>query len=187
MKKIISVLKRQDLMNLLLLVAGFALCIVSIFMKQAQVGLIFLAIICALVISRSNNRRKRMSRMFGALYFHMPDGEIYPMTYEQMKSEYVHGQQSKYAGRRVTVKFMYSGLDENGDIDTGFGLRIRAEEKYLQDWKKGQIWAATGRIAAKRRDYFMIGEVEEIRLSTQKEDLTVSDEPKTEDHTKQEE
>ena len=74
MKKIISVLKRQDLMNLLLLVAGFALCIVSIFMKQAQVGLIFLAIICALVISRSNNRRKRMSRMFGALYFHMPDG-----------------------------------------------------------------------------------------------------------------
>ena len=38
MKKIISVLKRQDLMNLLLLVAGFALCIVSIFMKQAQVG-----------------------------------------------------------------------------------------------------------------------------------------------------
>lgn len=86
MKKIISVLKRQDLMNLLLLVAGFALCIVSIFMKQAQVGLIFLAIICALVISRSNNRRKRMSRMFGALYFHMPDGEIYPMTYDQMKS-----------------------------------------------------------------------------------------------------
>ena len=38
MKKIISVLKRQDLMNLLLLVAGFALCIVSIFMKQAQVA-----------------------------------------------------------------------------------------------------------------------------------------------------
>lgn len=47
--------------------------------------------------------------------------------------------------------------------------------------------AATGHIAAKSRDYFMIGEVEEIRLSTQKEDLTVSDEPKTEDHTKQEE
>ena len=32
----------------------------------------------------------------------------------------------------------------------------------------------------------MIGEVQEIRLSTQKEYLTVSDEPKTEDHTKQE-
>ena len=89
--------------------------------------------------------------------------------------------------KSLPVKFMYSGLDENGDIDTGFGLRIRAEEKYLQDWKKGQILAATGRIAAKSRDYFMIGEVEEIRLSTQKEDLTVSDEPKTEDHTKQEE
>ena len=186
MKKIISVLKRQDLMNQILLAAGFVLCIVSIFMKQARVGLIFLAIVCALAISRSSNKRKRMSRLFGALYFHMPGGEIYPMTYEQMKSEYVHGQQSKYAGRRVSVKFMYSGLDENGDIDTGFGLRIRADEKYLQDWKKGQILVATGRIAAKSRDYFMIGEVEEIRLSTQKEDLTVSDEPKTEDHTKQE-
>ena len=82
MKKIISVLKRQDLMNQILLAAGFVLCIVSIFMKQARVGLIFLAIVCALAISRSSNKRKRMSRLFGALYFHMPDGEIYPMTYE---------------------------------------------------------------------------------------------------------
>ncbi len=187
MKKIISVLKRQDLMNQLLLAAGFVLCIVSIFMKQAKVGLVVLVVVCFLAVARSGNRRKRMSHLYGALYFHMPDGEIYPMTFEQVKSEYVHGQQSKYAGRRVTVKFIYCGLDENGDIDTGFGLRIHADEKFLQDWKKGQILAVTGHITAKSRDYFMIGEVEEIRLSTQKEDLTVSDEPKAEDHTKQEE
>ncbi len=187
MKRIVSIWKRQDLMNQLLLAVGFILCIVSIFMKQAQMGLVFLVLVCFLAVARSGNRRKRMSRLFGALYFHMPDGEIYPMTFEQVKAEYTHGQQSKYAGRRVTVKFMYCGLDENDDIDTGFGLVIHADEKHKKDWKKGQILAATGRINAQSKAYFTIDEVEEIRLSTQKEDLTVSDEPKAEDHTKQEE
>ena len=37
------------------------------------------------------------------------------------------------------------------------------------------------------RQYFNIDEVEEIRLTTDKEDLTASAQPKTEDHTKQEE
>ena len=174
MKKIISVLKRQDLMNLLLLVAGFALCIVSIFMKQAQVGLIFLAIICALVISRSNNRRKRMSRMFGALYFHMPDGEIYPMTYEQMKSEYVHGQQSKYAGRKVTLRFPWWHLDLDGHGDTGFGLLIHfdgndeamAEAKTL---RSGEFVSVTGEIVPAGKAYFYIGNVTELRRSSEKE------------------
>ena len=176
MKKIISVLKRQDLMNLLLLVAGFALCIVSIFMKQAQVGLIFLAIICALVISRSNNRRKRMSRMFGALYFHMPDGEIYPMTYEQMKSEYVHGQQSKYAGRKVTLRFPWWHLDLDGHGDTGFGLLIHfdgndeamAEAKTL---RSGEFVSVTGEIVPAGKAYFYIGNVTELRRVSEKEEI----------------
>ena len=176
----------QDLINRIVLISGLAVFLWCLVKGQGLYGLVLLVVMIFLMVSRFNSLTKRRGRLYGTMYFHMPDGEIYPMTYEQMKSEYVHGQQSKYAGRRVSVKFMYSGLDENGDIDTGFGLRIRADEKYLQDWKKGQILVATGRIAAKSRDYFMIGEVEEIRLSTQKEDLTVSDEPKTEDHTKQE-
>ena len=117
----------------------------------------------------------------------MPDGEIYPMTFEQVKAEYVHGQRSKYAGRKVIVRFPYCGLDENGDIDTGFGLMIHARPEQLQNWKKGQLLAATGIINADHRQYFFIDAVEEIRLTTDKEDLTVSDAPKTEDHTKQEE
>ena len=87
----------------------------------------------------------------------------------------------------MTVRFPYCGLDENGDIDTGFGLVIHAEEKLLQKWKKGQLLAATGVINAVSRQYFNIDEVEEIRLTTDKEDLTAAAQPKTEDHTKQEE
>ena len=187
MKRIVSIWKRQDMMNQILLVAGFILCIVSIFMKQASLGLIFLLIICALVVARSGNRRKCLGRLYGALFFHMPDGEIYPMTFEQVKAEYVHGQRSKYAGRKVIVRFPYCGLDENGDIDTGFGLMIHARPEQLQNWKKGQLLAATGIINANHRQYFFIDAVEEIRLTTDKEDLTVSDVPKTEDHKKQEE
>ena len=187
MKKILSTLKRQDLMNQILLAAGFILCIVSIFMKQAKMGLVLVIVVCMLAVARSGNNRKRLSRLYGALFFHMPDGEIYPMTFEQVRAEYTHGQQSKYNGRKVTVCFPYCGLDENGEIDTGFGLVIHAEEKLLQKWKKGQLLAATGVINAVSRQYFNIDEVEEIRLTTDKEDLTASAQPKTEDHTKQEE
>ena len=135
MKKILSTLKRQDLMNQILLAAGFILCIVSIFMKQAKMGLVLVIVVCMLAVVRSGNNRKRLSRLYGALFFHMPDGEIYPMTFEQVRAEYTHGQQSKYNGRKVTVRFPYCGLDENGEIDTGFGLVIHAEEKLLQKWK----------------------------------------------------
>ena len=38
MRKIVSVWKRQDLVNQLLLAAGFILCIVSIFTGQAKVA-----------------------------------------------------------------------------------------------------------------------------------------------------
>ena len=57
----------------------------------------------------------------------------------------------------------------------------------LQKWKKGQLLAATGVINAVSRQYFNIDEVEEIRLTTDKEDLTVAPGLATEDHTKQEE
>ena len=66
MKRIVSIWKRQDMMNQILLVAGFILCIVSIFMKQASLGLIFLLIICALAVARSGNRRKCLGRLYGA-------------------------------------------------------------------------------------------------------------------------
>lgn len=187
MKRIISVWKRQDLVNQLLLAAGFILCIVSIFMKQAKVGLIFLVVVCMVAVSRNSNLRKQMSRRYGALFFLMPDGEVYPMTFEQVKAEYTHGQQGKYHQRKVTVRFRYFGLDENGDMDTGFGLVVRANPEIREGFHKGQLLLATGEINAVNRQYFIVDKVEEIRLTTDKEDLTVSDQPKTEDHIKQEE
>ena len=53
MKKILSTLKRQDLMNQILLAAGFILCIVSIFMKQAKMGLVLVIVVCMLAVARS--------------------------------------------------------------------------------------------------------------------------------------
>lgn len=96
MKKILSTLKRQDLMNQILLAAGFILCIVSIFMKQAKMGLVLVIVVCMLAVVRSGNNRKRLSRLYGALFFHMPDrgdlphdlrtgaGGVYPRAAEQV-------------------------------------------------------------------------------------------------------
>lgn len=187
MRKIVSVWKRQDLVNQLLLAAGFILCIVSIFTGQAKVGLIFLAVVCMVAVSRNSNLRKQMSRRYGALFFHMPDGEIYPVTFEQVKAEYTHGKQAQYNGRRVTVRFRYFGPDENGDMDTGYGLTVHADPQLMSGCKKGQLLLATGTIKAVSRQYFIIDQVEQIRPTTDKEDLTAPAAPEAEDHTKQEE
>ena len=109
------------------------------------------------------------------------------MTFEQVKAEYIHGQQGKYNGRKITVRFRYFGLDENGDIDTGFGLAIRVDPMTIHGYKKGDLLLVIGTINAINRQYFVVDQVEEIRLTTDKEDLTVAPGLATEDHTKQEE
>lgn len=187
MDKLKSIWRQQDILNRILLIAAVGLCIWAIARKQGGIGLTLLVVMCVLVVTRSSNQVKRLSRLYGAVFFHMPDGEIYPMSFEQVKAEYTHGQQSKYNGRRVTVRFPYYGLDENGEIDTGFGLRVHAEQEHLKPWKRGQLLAATGVIAAAGSRYFRIDKVEQIRLTTEKEDLTVSAEPTAEDHKSQEE
>ena len=59
MRKIVSVWKRQDLVNQLLLAAGFILCIVSIFTGQAKGGLIFLAGGCMGGVARKSQLRQQ--------------------------------------------------------------------------------------------------------------------------------
>ena len=122
MERLSYALKKLDWMNKLLLVVGFGLCIASIATGQGRYGLIWLVLICSLVLSRHNNQQKQMMRRYGSLYFHMPDGEIYPVTLEQVRSEYAHGRKSRYNGRKVTIRFPYFCQDSSGALDTGFGL-----------------------------------------------------------------
>lgn len=174
MERLSYALKKLDWMNKLLLVVGFGLCIASIATGQGRYGLIWLVLMCSLVLSRYNNQQKQMMRRYGSLYFHMPDGEIYPVTLEQVRSEYAHGRKSRYNGRKVTIRFPYFCQDSSGALDTGFGLLIRADDRLKKPWKRGQLLAVTGYITAEGRDSFTIDRVEEIRLATAQEDLTVS-------------
>ena len=87
-------------------------------------GVALLVLMGMLMVSRKSNREKRLSRLYGGLHFHMPDGEIVPISFDQVRSEYTHGQQSKYAGRKVTLRFPWWHLDLDGHGDTGFGLLI---------------------------------------------------------------
>ena len=90
------------------------------------------------------------------------------MDFERVAAEYVKGQQRKYADRSVSLWFPYWRINENGMLDTAFGLEIdltgfEDADGLLPQLKKGDFIYVTGRIQAKRRDYFCIDRVEEIR------------------------
>ena len=81
-----------------------------------------------------------MSRLYGALYFHMPDGEIhahdlragevgvYPRAAEQVRRPPGHG----------CAFTVVRHLDENGDIDTGFGLLYPRRTAKMRLWRIGK-------------------------------------------------
>ena len=107
-------------------IAAFAWCIVQ---GHGMYGVVFAVVILFLIISRQNQREKRFSRLYGTMYFPMPDGELVPRSFEQVKNEYVHGAQSNYADRKVELRFPWWYLNSAGDIDTGFGLTVRIGDK----------------------------------------------------------
>ena len=74
--------------------------------------------------AHSGQRTKRLRRLYGGMYFHMPDGEVVPMDFERVAAEYVKGQQRKYADRSVSLWFPYWRINENGMLDTAFGLEV---------------------------------------------------------------
>ena len=174
MRKLKEVWLGQDTVNRVILIAGLLACIWSLIKGRGLYGVAILVLMGMLMVSRKSNREKRLSRLYGGLHFHMPDGEIYPVTLEQVRSEYAHGRKSRYNGRKVTIRFPYFCQDSSGALDTGFGLLIRADDRLKKPWKRGQLLAVTGYITAEGRDSFTIDRVEEIRLATAQEDLTVS-------------
>ena len=106
----------------------------------------------------------------------MPDGELVPLSFDHVKAEYTHGQQGKYAGRTVTLRFPWWHLNLDGHGDTGFGLLIHfdgneeamAEAKTL---RPGDFVSVTGEIVPSGRQYFYIGNVTELRRVSEKEEF----------------
>lgn len=167
MEQIKQLWKKQDGVNRVILVTGVVAAIACLVMGRWQYSIAFIVFMGMFMVAHAGQRTKRLSRLYGGLYFHMPDGELYPMTFEQVRTEYVKGGQGRYDGRKVSIWYPYWRRD--GEVlDTGFGLDIdltgfEDPDGILPTLKAGQFILVTGELQARRRDYFCIGAVEEIR------------------------
>lgn len=158
---------KQDGTNRIIFITGMAAAVACVIMGEWVYGIAFMVFMGMFMVSHTRQRVKRLSRLYGTIYFHMPDGELYPMTFEQVCAEYVKGAQGRYGGRKVSVWYPY-WRNNDGMLDTGFGLDIDLtgfadEDGILPTLKVGQFIMVTGELQAKKRDYFCIGAVEEIR------------------------
>ncbi len=124
MRKLKEIWLGQDVINRIILVSGILACIWCLVKGQGLYGVALVVLMGMLMVSRKSNREKRLGRLYGGLYFHMPDGELVPLSFDHVKAEYTHGQQGKYAGRTVTLRFPWWHLNLDGHGDTGFGLLI---------------------------------------------------------------
>ena len=143
-------------------------------MGQGLYGVLLLIVVGFLMITRSRNSVMRRSRLFGTMYFPMPDGELVPRAFEQVKTEYVHGAQSSYDGRTVELRFPWWYLNSAGEIDTGFGLTVRlaGSAELLDEAKRlrrGDCVRLTGTLVAESKNYFCVGEVETLECISEKD------------------
>ncbi len=164
----------QDAVNRIAFIAAIAAFIWCIIEGHGLYGVVFAVVILFLIISRQSQREKRFGRLYGTLYFPMPDGELVPRAFEQVKNEYVHGEQGKYAGRPVELRFPWWYLNTDGDIDTGFGLTIRVKDNAelaaeAKAMRRGDFVRVVGTLVAERRDFFYIGKLEELQRISEKE------------------
>lgn len=164
----------QDVINrvaFIAAIAGFVWCIIE---GHGLYGVVLAVVLVFLIVSRRNQRERRFGRLYGAMYFFMPDGEVVPRTFEQVKNDYVRGGQKNYAGRRVEVRFPWWYLNTEGDIDTGFGLMVRVKDRpeLLAEAKtlhRGDCVRAVGEVVAAGKSYFYVGELEELQRISEKE------------------
>lgn len=164
----------QDLINRIILISGLLVAVWCIVMGVGLYGLVVVVIMAFLMISRANHLTRRRGRLYGTLYFTMPDGEIVPRTFEQVKTEYVHGAQSQYAGRKVFLCFPWWRITSDGQCDTGFGLfiRLRSNNELAAEaaaLKRGEFVRVSGCIEQVNKGYFVIGQLEELKRITEEE------------------
>ena len=174
MEKLKSFWRREDWVNRIILITGIVLAVVCLIKGEGLYGAVIVVLMAMFCIAHYGSHIKRLSRLYGSLYFHAPDGEIVPMTFEQVKAEYVKGKGMKYMDRRLTVRFPYWRTNESGRLDSGFGLCVDVsefedQEGILKTLKSGEFISATGVLVPEGRDYFYLGNVEELRRISEKE------------------
>lgn len=174
MNKLKDLWRTQDLVNKIIFITGLAALVWCIAMGSGMYGVVLMLLMVAMLLSRQSSIVKRRSRSFGTLYFVMPDEEIVPFTFEQVKSEYVHGGQSRYNGRQVFLCFPWWCINSEGEGDTGFGLNIRLQDApelaaEAAGLKRGEYVRVTGVLVAVSKNYFVIGELTELKRITQQE------------------
>ncbi len=174
MKKLKDMWSGQDLINRIILVSGLLVFLWCLVKGQGLYGLALMVVMVFMMVSRFNSLTKRRSRLYGTMYFYMPDGEIVPRTFEQVRNEYIKGGQSRYAGRRVTMCFPWWRIGSDGHCDTGFGLIVRLNEseelaQKAAAFERDMPIRVTGSIVAVNKGYFVIGKLEELERITQDE------------------
>ena len=174
MKNIKTFIQQQDMVSSAILITGILLAVACLIKGEGLYGVVIVLLMGAFCLAYHGSKVKRLSMLYGSLYFHAPDGEIVPMTFEQVKTEYIKGMGMKYMGRRVTFRFPYFRTNEEGRLDCGFGLCVDVtefedEEGVLKTLKKGEFLSATGVLVPEGREYFYLGKVEELRRISEKE------------------
>lgn len=169
MQHIREIWSKLDPVNRTIFFSGLLLSIVLLVQKMGTSAIAVVVIMCFFMLNHISRSSKTAHRLYGTLYFHMPDGEIVPRYFELVKSEYQRGNISGYNGRRVTLRFRYTRCDEDGELDSGFGLKIEtqgseAAQELLPTLKRGMFLSVTGHIVAKSKHYFVLGELEDIRI-----------------------
>ena len=152
----------QDDMNRVLFLIAVAVFAWSLIEGHGMYGALMAGVVLFLMVSRHGQRLKRFSRLYGTLYFPMPDGELVPRTFEQVKTEYLHGSQGRYAGRAVELRFPWwylnSRLADNAEL--------LDEAKRL---RRGDCVRLTGTLVAESKNYFCVGEVETLERISEKD------------------
>ena len=174
MNRLKDIWSGQDDMNRVLLLIAVAVFVWSLIEGHGMYGALLAVVVLFLMVSRHGQRIKRFGRLYGTLYFPMPDGELVPRTFEQVKTEYLRGAQGRYAGRAVELRFPWWYLNSAGEIDTGFGLTVRlsGSAELLDEAKlmrRGDCVRLTGTLVAESKNYFCVGEVETLERISEKD------------------
>lgn len=174
MNKLKDIWGGQDGMNRALCLIALAVFVWSLIEGHGMYGAMMACVVLFLMVGRQGQRVKRFGRLYGTLYFPMPDGELVPMAFEQVKTEYLHGAQSRFSGRKVELRFPWWSLNTSDEIDTGFGLTVRlaGHPELLEEarrMRRGDLVRVTGTLVAETKSYFYIGEAETLQRISEKE------------------
>ena len=81
MQRIRELWSRLDTINRIILFSGVAVAIGFLAMKQGKSAVAVVVLMGVFMLNHASQRRKACHRMYGNLYFHMPDGEIVPRMF----------------------------------------------------------------------------------------------------------